>query len=165
MRKRQLLELNHELYNSLESVKASAEELRKENMMLRKSLSELEKEIEFLKTQNSVPETVDIPPVTPTPENEFTSKTEISNETEYAARIIGKIVISAAKYCSKLGSMQDKPDAKELINLILGRTEVAKAEILKIVSSQNSIEVKNELMNKELSNAEDYFQSVFAQNN
>lgn len=164
MRKRQLLELNHELYNSLESVKASAEELRSENIMLRKSLSELEKEIELLKVQNPVSEIDDKKPENIAVENEFPVKPEISDEMEYAAAIIGKIVISAAKYCSKLGSMQDNPDSKELINLILGRTEVAKAEILKMVSSENSIEVKNELMNNELSNAEDYFQSVFAQN-
>lgn len=163
MRKRQLLELNHELYNSLESVKASAEELRLENIKLRKNLSELEKEIELLKSQNSITEIPDIDSEYTVPENDII-KTEISNETEYAAGIIGKIVVSAAQYCSKLGTMQEKSNAKELINLILGRTEVAKAEILKIVSSENSVEEKNNLMEKEHSNAEDYFQSVFAQN-
>ena len=55
-------------------------------------------------------------------------------------------------------------DAKELVNLILGRTEVAKAEILKIVGSEIPLENKYEQISGCEKSAEDYFHSVMAQN-
>ena len=50
-----------------------------------------------------------------------------------------------------------------MVNLILGRTEVAKSEILKIISLDISLEEKKELINEQYKSAEDYFISVEAQ--
>ena len=84
----------------------------------------------------------------------------ITTDTDYGAAVIGKTVIAAAKYCEQL---KTRDNAKELINLILGRTEVAKAEILNIVTTDNADEEKRRLIDEQLALAEDYFASVTAQ--
>ena len=48
---------------------------------------------------------------------------------EYGAKVIGQIVVSAAEYSNKL-TIGSNSSQKELVNLILGKTEVAKSEIL-----------------------------------
>lgn len=157
MRKKQLLSLNHELFNSLENARLTAEELRNENAGLKEKIAELTKENEQLKLKGIMSE-----PLKNLEEKviEFASVTE---DTQYGANAIGKTVVSAAKFCNSLSARHDSTDTKELINLILGRTEVAKAEILKIVSGNSKLEEKKSLIDKERSAAEDYFRSVMAQ--
>lgn len=87
----------------------------------------------------------------------------ISDEFEYAASIIGKTVVEAAKVCNELASLSGNADTKELVNLVLGRTEVLKAEILKILNTQELFEHKKDLMQKEQMSAYDYFDSIKAQ--
>lgn len=86
----------------------------------------------------------------------------LNRETEYGAMIIGEIVVSAARYCNRL-TREPSENAKELVNLILGRTEVAKAEILKLISENCDFEAKKDKIIREKAAAEDYFQSVAAQ--
>ena len=57
------------------------------------------------------------------------------------------------------------PNAKELVNLILGRTEVAKGEILRLSQSVLDGEEMLAAMEREYNEAEDYFKSVMAQKN
>lgn len=87
----------------------------------------------------------------------------ISDEFEYAASVIGKTVVEAAKVCNELASLSGNADTKELVNLVLGRTEVLKAEILKILNTQELFEHKKDLMQKEQMSAYDYFDSIKAQ--
>ena len=87
----------------------------------------------------------------------------LSEEFEYAASIIGKTVVEATKTCNELTAISDEGDTKELVNLVLGRTEVLKAEILKILKSDNDFEQKKDLMQKEQESAYDYFNSIKAQ--
>ena len=54
-------------------------------------------------------------------------------------------------------------NSKELLNLILGRTEVAKAEILKTVSSDIAFDEKKAKIDAEYESAKDYFESVIRQ--
>lgn len=89
-------------------------------------------------------------------------KSLLSEEFEYASSIIGKTVIQATKVCNEL-SLQDNKDKVDLVNLVLGRTEVLKAEILKILNSENSFQDKKDLMQKEQVAAYDYFDSIKAQ--
>lgn len=89
-------------------------------------------------------------------------KSLLSEEFEYASAIIGKTVIQATKVCNEL-SLQDNEDKVDLVNLVLGRTEVLKAEILKILNSENSFQDKKDLMQKEQVAAYDYFDSIKAQ--
>ncbi len=100
-------------------------------------------------------------------ENKIESEPEeqkplFSEEFEYASSIIGKTVVEATKVCNEL-SVKDSEDKVDLVNLVLGRTEVLKAEILKILNTQNTFEQKKDLMQKEQMSAYDYFDSIKAQ--
>ena len=52
---------------------------------------------------------------------------------------------------------------KELLNLILGKTEIAKAEILSVIESADNFDVKCEKIDKIADAAKEYFDSVLAQ--
>ena len=86
----------------------------------------------------------------------------LSEEFEYASSIIGKTVVEATRLCNEL-SLKDDQDKVELVNLVLGRTEILKAEILKILNSEVAFEEKKDLMQNEQSAAYDYFDSIKAQ--
>ena len=173
MNKKKLLEYNHGLFQELENIKASAEALQKENALLRKSITELENENKLLKNfcfENGADKAYE----QFNSDNSFSTETKsiyppkkhkikLPPMTDYAASIIGKIVVSAAKKCNILSSAQDNPDTKDLINLLLGRTEISKAEILKIISTEDEISIIKNLIDQEHSSAEDYFESVMAQ--
>ena len=96
-------------------------------------------------------------------EEERDEKHILSEDFEYAAGIIGKTVIEATRVCNELTANSGDCDKKELVNLVLGRTEVLKSEILKIVSSNNDFQQKKDLMQKEQMAAYDYFDSIKAQ--
>jgi len=96
------------------------------------------------------------------PKKEDAKQPIISQEFEYASGIIGKTVVEATRVCNGLGAINDC-DKKELVNLVLGRTEVLKAEVLKILNSDNDFEQKKDLMQKEQESAYDYFDSIKAQ--
>lgn len=81
---------------------------------------------------------------------------------EFGSEIIGKIVIESANYADVVTASASK-DKKELLNLIMGKSEVCKAEILNVVTGNASTEVKISLINAQLSEAVDYFKSVVAQ--
>ena len=89
-------------------------------------------------------------------------KQTLSEEFQYASSIIGKTVIEATMVCNNL-TKDGKADTKELVNLVLGRTEVLKAEILKILNSNEPFEIKKDLMQNEQMSAFDYFDSIKAQ--
>ena len=81
----------------------------------------------------------------------------------YGAEIIGKTVLEASDYCNRLTGRYSDASVKELVNLILGRTEMVKAEILKIVLSEKSSQEKHEEMDRQFEEAKDYFESVMYQ--
>ncbi len=81
---------------------------------------------------------------------------------EYGSIAIGTIVQESIKYANIISS-SDSSSKKELLNLIMGKGEVAKAEIFSIVESDSSADVKRELMDSQVSEAVDYFKSVAGQ--
>lgn len=157
MRKKKLLKLSEDLFNRLDASQIALEDTKKENRQLKEKIEILEKEIEELKKAQ-----VQSEPLKQL-EDKVKKQADFPSDTEYASQTIGKIVISAATYCNKLTSVSENNDVKELINLILGRTEIAKAEILKIVSENTDFSQKKELIDAQKSLAEDYFNSVMAQ--
>ena len=157
MRKKELYKLNDQLFSELESVKEEIEELKKENNRLLKQLEQSNEKTEIIDKEAEKNEPIK------TLENKIINRPKISNETEYGGRIIGKVVVSATQFCQELSISNEKEDSKELVNLILGRTEVAKAEILKIVSSDQTFDVKKGLIDDEYVATIDYFHSVMAQ--
>ena len=157
MRKKKLMELSQDLFNRLDAAESALKILKEENEQLKKQVELLTDENEVLREnqQKSKP--------LKELENKIAAQSLVSKETEYGAQVIGQIVVSAAKHCNLLTAVSDKADIKELINLILGRTEVAKAEILKIISSEFDFEEKKKYIDAQKNTAEDYFGSVMAQ--
>ena len=178
MNKRKYMELSQDLQERLYSEKNVTEELRKENSklmdenndlnsqlnQLRGRIAELEKSAaeEVVQTEEVTCGVTEDKPEEPKAE---VSEPKLSDSMGAGAKIIGKIVLSSAEYCNALSGAAAPQNAKELLNLILGRTEVAKAEILRISALDISYEEKVAAMEQELTEAEDYFKSVMAQKN
>ena len=158
LKKSDLIKLNNELFDRAEKYKALYEDLKRENSILSEENKQLKLENEdLIAKQNATPPLVEL-------EKKVKNQAKLSEEARFGAAVIGKIVIKAAQCCNKLTSQNGDFDAKELVNLILGRTEVAKAEILKIVESEIPLENKYEQISGCEKSAEDYFHSVMAQN-
>ena len=155
MRKKDLLKLNTELFKKSDDLQAQNRQLEKENEQLKMKTEQLIKELSELKERLSAEPEIEA--------EEPLCEINISEDKEYAAEIIGKIVLKSALHCTSLSSLEQNNATKELINLILGRTEIAKAEILKAVSEDLPFETKKILIDTEQANAEDYFLSVLAQ--
>ena len=81
---------------------------------------------------------------------------------EYAAVAIGKVVQESIKYANLI-STSTSPNKKEVLNLIMGKAEVAKAEIFAITEGLLSDENKKELIDAQCAEALDYFKSAYAQ--
>lgn len=160
MRKKELLKINEELFKRLDSVHLSFEELKKDYEALQKELSAL-KEENIRLTALTEPSA----PLKALEQKSVESDCRVSEDMEYASSVIGKIVVSAAKHCNRLTASSDSPETRELVNLILGRTEVAKANILKIISCEADILEKKQNIDRELEVCEDYFLSIMAQYN
>ncbi|MBQ4119242.1 MAG: VanZ family protein [Clostridia bacterium] len=88
---------------------------------------------------------------------------ELSSEMQYAAAVIGKSVIEVTKVCNKILTNDKSENSKELVNLALGRNEVLKANILKILDEPIEFSKKQKLIEKEKCEAVDYFNSIIAQ--
>lgn len=158
MKKKELYRLNDQLFARLEAAKAEIERLKKENNELLNNIKKFSEE-----NQSEIIEQTVEPEKSVEKANEKVDYIPIDDITQCGAEVIGKIVINTAQFCQRLTGFSKKEKTKELINLILGRTEVAKAEILKIVNSDNLIDIKKSLIDKEYANAVDYFESVLAQ--
>lgn len=157
MKKKELLKINDELFERCESLIFKVEELKRE-------VFSLKNEIEILKSEKetAVVETDALKFEVCTPKT--TEKTiDLPNDTKYGAQVIGEIVMTAAKYCNQLSVKGSSEITKEQINLILGRTEVAKAEILKAITENMDFEDKKSAVNAAAKSAKDYFYSVMAQ--
>ena len=100
--------------------------------------------------------------VTTSEEIQKETPTEFSNDMQYAASAIGKVVVEVTKICDRLKGSND-PNKKELINLALGRSEVFKSQILYIVQSDAESELKQKMIEQEKEDAFDYFDSIIAQ--
>ena len=154
MRKKDLIKLNEDLFlrneenlKIIESLKQEIEELKHEK----------EEKTEIC-TQEAYEE-----PIEEETETETEETVILPDDTSYGASVIGKIVVLATENCNKLSLNDSTQKSRDQINLILGRTEVAKAEILKIITQNISLERKIELMDTEKNEVSDYFESVMAQ--
>ena len=157
MRKKLLLLQNNQLFDRLNGAEKEIQRLKKELIDRDGQINELKKENERLLSKLNATEPLK------TLEAKVVKQASVTPEVEYGASVIGKIVIEAAKACNRLTADGKADGAKELINLILGRTEVAKSEILSIVSSEYAFELKKEKIDVQFESAADYFCSVMAQ--
>ena len=155
MRKKLLLEQNIQLFDRLTAAEGEIKRLKNELEEEKRRAAALKEENARL-SENKGAATAPLKIL----EAKVIKQAGITPDTEYGAEVIGKTVVAAAKYCERL---KTHDNAKELINLILGRTEVTKAEIHNIVTSDNADEKKRRLIDEQFAAAEDYFASVTAQ--
>ncbi len=154
MRKKELISKNLELFEQTEALRAQIAERDKKIGELERRLNAAKKE----KTEEPA-HTVPLKRL----EEKLTGNTVYGKDIEYASEVIGKLVLESATGCNRLTSGGD--GHRELVNLLLGKTEVAKAEILSAVCENVSFEAKKEKIDSVASQALDYFASVLAQLN
>lgn len=159
MKKKQLFLQNNELWEKLNAAENQIKVLESELEKSKSKIDALQLELERSNAKLNATEPLKAL------EAKLKKQAALSKDVEYGSAVIGKIVVEAAKYCNALTSSVSNGDVKELINLILGRTEVAKSEILKIINSSSDFSEKKELIDTQLLLAEDYFKSVAAQSN
>ena len=172
MNKKLLLNQNKILFDKLQVANLSLKRVKEENTLLKSEIEKLNGQIAAYSSR-ALP-MASISDDNPTAENDITEVAiaveanneveppEFDAETEFASEIIGQIVIQAAKY-SKILNESGKSNIKELINLVLGKTEVVKVEIFNILSSEASFELKCEMISTQYDETVEYFKSIIEQ--
>lgn len=167
MRKKELIEKIQELIDSVET-------LHRENELYKKENEELKAELEILKQKAAPVAQEDNSCIAEgfkvIYEEDDSDEQEDDGEAvviadeamEYGSIIIGKIVVESARYANEI-SASSSENKKELLNLIMGKAEVAKAEIYSISTGSAPTQTKKDLIDGELSSSLDYFKSVIGQ--
>lgn len=155
MRKRELIAQNFSLFEQLES-------LRADNAAKDKKIAELEEKVKELtrETDKSSHTTLPLKRL----EEKVTNNFKLNPDIEYASEVIGKLVLESANSSNML-TTDGNTEHRELVNLLLGKTEVAKAEILSIVSENIDFDGKKKKIDDVADEAIDYFGSILAQLN
>lgn len=159
MRKKQLIKQNLSLFENLQKTQSELAELKKQ-------LSGYAGEIKVLKAQlekaNAEESQTEVTEPMRRLEEKVMANAILKPDMEYGAKVIGKIVVSAAEYSNKL-TVGGDDSKKELVNLILGKTEMAKSEILSVIQTEDAFDVKCAKMDQIASVSKEYFESVLAQ--
>ena len=164
MRKKLLLEQFDSLSSSYEKCFYELSELKKENERLLDKISELEEKLAQQQTEGFKVGSA----VTDQSQEEMTEEQHenisptLDDAMEYGAKIIGNIIVESAKY-SDMVTNKPSENTKDLINLIMGKSEICKSEILTIALGELDYNTKCDLMDSQLNDAVDYFKSVLAQ--
>lgn len=161
MRKKKLLEQNTLLFEQMK-------QLEIEIALLKKEISKRNAEIKRLSAMQGTKEQISADS-TAKPENK--QNDEVKHKPEdivlddisvYGSDTIGEIVLRATELSGRL-SLEQSEENKELVNLILGKTEVAKSEILMATVKENSFENKKSEIDNIKNNTFEYFESVMGQ--
>ncbi len=159
MRKKKLIEQNLSLFEQLEKSQGELAELKRLLKKNTEEISVLKAKLEENKAEEKQPAVTE--PMRRLEEKVIANAT-LNPDMEYASTVIGKIVVAAAEHSNRLTIGGD--DSKmELVNLILGKTEMAKAEILSVIESDDSFEIKCAKMDQIADTSKEYFKSVAAQ--
>ncbi len=166
MRKKDLFNQNVSLFEQLQSARIEIKRLNSLICSLTDKIEALESAKENNESLDKEKETVFRVDSAEDSDNEISfsviDNIKLDEITQYGAEIIGKIVVSASQYSNSL-TVGGNTKYRELVNLLLGRTEVAKADILAAVTSENTPdEIKNSI-NDIYDTTLEYFSSVMAQ--
>lgn len=156
MRKKELIAQNLSLFGQLEA-------LRGESALKDRKIKELESVVEQLKKEDSNKKTESTAPLKKL-EEKVIGQSKLDPIIEYASGVIGKLVMESANGSNYLTN-GGNTEHRELVNLLLGKTEVAKAEILAVVNGEGSFEDKKIKIDDVSDETLDYFSSVLAQVN
>lgn len=159
MRKKKLIEQNAYLFEKLQTTQRELNEFKEELRKNADLINSLKAELEQTKEYK---ENVTVTEPMHRLEEKVIANAALTPDMEYGATVIGKLVVSAAEYSNKL-TIGGDDSKKELLNLILGKTEIAKAEILSVIETSDSFEVKCTKMDQIVALCNEYFQSVLAQ--
>lgn len=161
MRKKKLLEQNTMLFEQMK-------QLEIEVALLKKEISKRNAEIKRLSAMQGTKEQISTG-LTAKPENEQSEAVKkepkdivLDDISVYGSDTIGEIVLRATELSGRL-SLEQSEENKELVNLILGKTEVAKSEILMATEKENSFENKKSEIDNIKNNTFEYFESVMGQ--
>ena len=171
-------------YSALEASQKRIKELSEENTALSQSAEELRANNAKLCEQNedyrSAARVENVCSAPVEPESEATAEpmenevvetkpiakkanVQISEIEKYGSGVIGKVVVEATKIIGEL-SGKTSPNAKDVLTLALGRTEVLKSEVLAIVRDEEmDDEQKKERINQSREQAMEYLASLAAQ--
>lgn len=159
MRKKKLIEQNLSLFEQLEKSRAELVELKR---MLNKNAEEINALKAKLEEKKADDNQVTVTEPMRRLEEKIIANATLKPDMEYASKAIGKIVVAAAEHSNKLTIGGD--DSKlELVNLILGKTELAKSEILSVIEVEDTLEVKSAKIDQIVEASTEYFKSVAAQ--
>ncbi len=159
MRKKKLIEQNLSLFEQLEKSQAELVELKR---MLNKNAEEINALKAKLEEKKADDNQVTVTEPMRRLEEKIIANATLKPDMEYASKAIGKIVVAAAEHSNKLTIGGD--DSKlELVNLILGKTELAKSEILSVIEVEDTLEVKSAKIDQIVEASTEYFKSVAAQ--
>ena len=163
MRKKDLLSQNISLFDKIQRLQIELNRLKTELDAKNEKIAELEKQLDLLENgEHEVVQTEENNLIDKCDSNEVVTTVKIDDATDYGARTIGKIVVSASEHCNAL-TLGGKSNCRELINLIMGKTELAKSEILDAVSTELSFEDKRKIIDSVYENTLEYFDGVMAQ--
>ena len=171
MRKKILLEQFDLLTESYEKCFFELSELKKEKEKLLERINVLENKLAQEQdlgfnvgcdSFEQIEESQENHETQPVEEKADTSTPVIDDAMEYGAKIIGNIIVESAKYCDMLTNKPSE-NTKDLINLIMGKSEICKSEILTIAIGEMDYNTKRELIDSQANDAMDYFKSVLAQ--
>ena len=154
MRKKQIMAQNLSLFEQLEK-------LRGECALKDRQIKDLEDKLKNAKKREIEPQMAADTPLKKL-EEKVVSSAKLKPDTEYASEVIGKLVLESANGSNTL-TAGGNTENRELVNLLLGKTEVAKAEILEIVSSPGDLDEKKAKIDSVRDEALDYFKSVLCQ--
>ena len=157
MRKKKLIEQNLSLFEQLQKSQGEILEIKRLLNVNAKEIGDLKAKLEESLLENKQ---------TTEPmrrlEEKIIANATLKPDMEYGAAVIGKIVVSAAEHSNNL-TIGGDDSKKELVNLILGKTEVAKAEILSVIESEDSFDTKCAKIDQIAVVTKEYFESVVAQ--
>ena len=164
MNKKKLLDKLGELVITVNTLEGQLKSAKAENVELKAELELLlkEKAETHVKTEEKPTEEIEISPETEPVTIILENPTLKDENMEYGSLVIGKIVVESARFADKI-TASDADNKKELLNLIMGKSEVAKAEILSVASSDATGEIKKQLIDAQLVETTDYFKSVAGQ--
>lgn len=158
MRKKKLVEQNLSLLEDLQKTQSELAELKK---LLKQNADEMKTlKLQLAKSKDEQQPTVTEP--MRRLEEKVIASAAIKPDIEYGAKVIGQIVVSAAEHSNKLTVGTDE-SRKELVNLILGKTEIAKAEILSVIQTDDNFDIKCAKIDQIAAVTKEYFESVVAQ--
>lgn len=160
MRKKELFEQNTALHNRLQTLTAELKkykELYSQNIAeinsLRQKLAEMEIEMTRVSTVEikQQEEQVVNEPIVAIP--------ELEGASQYGADVIGKIIVEGTKISNSFVGVSNDLSV-ELINLVLGKTEVCKAKIYDVCREELPIEQKCAMIDDVYNDCMDYFSSL-----